>query len=196
MGRINHRRKQRKLKNNIILFVDGHVEKRYFNHININRYKSIKFKIKIGDELDYIRNYKDEVGIMVILDIDGITERNDPKKRFNNISKIINHDNVFYNNFSFEGFLLHHVCDFNAKILSSNEYDQHMRDEFGVIDSWSRNKNINNSDKILNKVTKETMEAAIIRSKSLNNHFYTNPSSNMNKLFDRLEVLEITIIED
>jgi len=132
MARKKFKRKKKRLKNNVILYVDGGVEKDYFNHLNINSKDNVYFNIKIGDERDYIRNQDDEEPHLLIVDVDATEKKVDPKKRYSDLKSLKNDDNVFFNNYAFETFLLQHVKPFNRPIMKSKEYDNDMNECFGL----------------------------------------------------------------
>lgn len=191
MARIRSRKRPRRLKNQVILFVDGEVEIEYLKHIEINRYDNVRFNVKKGNENDFINILHDEIPKMLILDIDAVTKRNDPKKRYNNI-KYITKDkdikkDVFFNNYSFETFLLLHVKDFTKRILKIDEYNKDMKAEFDIKDSWSNKKNKSNIQKVFLRIDQKSLKTALLRAKKLSSTFHKNPSSNMDKFFKRVE---------
>lgn len=189
MDRKQTRKLTKRLVNYHNLYVDGTVELEYFKHININNDSSIKLNIKIGNELDFIRNCADEIPTMVILDIDATTKKNDPKKRYLNLKKIIEgpkKKNVFFNNFSFETFLLLHVMSFSKPIYKKEEYDILMKNYFGIKDSWSVKKNEYNRRKVFSKINEETRKIAISKMKHMSKKPFRNPSSNMDKFFEEI----------
>jgi len=194
MGRIQSRKKERRLKNEIILYVDGEVEIAYFKHININQIENVRFTIKKGDEIDFLKNIEDEIPRMIILDIDAITRNNDPKKRYSNIRKVLEYGktkhNVFFNNYAFETFLLLHVTDHIEPIYHAKSYDKLIKKHFGLADNWSRHKNSSNQKLIFNKINQASLNNAIENTRKINIDVFKNPSSNMCDFFDSIQGLK------
>lgn len=194
MGRLESRKKQRRLKNEIILYVDGEVEIAYFKHININQIDNVRFSIKKGDEIEFLKNIDDEIPRMIILDIDAITKDNDPKKRYLNIDKILKdhrtNKNVFYNNYSFETFLLLHITDRIEPIYHAKAYDKLMTKYFKLKDKWSRHKDASNLKLIFSMIDQDSLNNAIERTKQFNKDAFLNPSSNMCDFFERIKYLD------
>jgi len=190
MARIQSRRRPRKLKTIIMLFVDGEVEIEYFKHININDKNNIRFVIKKGNELDFIKNMYDEVVHMVILDIDATSRTNDPKNRYLNLEKLVKDKtvkhNVFFNNYSFETFLLLHVIKKVKPIYKGKDYDSLMKKHFNIDNGWYKNKNNNNMNKIFSLINDESVKFAIENCEKISHRAFDNPSTNMHLFFERM----------
>ncbi len=191
MGKLKSRKMKRKLRNKVVLYVDGDVEIDYFRHIGICENSSLKLDIKKGDENKFFKEIYDEIPHMIILDIDAVTVGQDPKKRYENIKSLVEDhktkDMTFFNNYSFETFLLNHVCKFTKPIYNSQDYDKHMRKHFDLKDSWSNKKNQASRNKMLSKIDEEALGNAKIRSKNLSNNCFRNPSSNMDSFFEKIK---------
>jgi hypothetical protein len=187
MGRLRTNRKSRRLKNLVVVFVDGKTEIAYLKHVGINQRNNVRFDLKKGDERDFENHLSDEIPHLIVLDIDGITRQNDPKKRYERVEWLIDHsgraNDIFYNNYAFETFLLMHVTDDVPRVMSGSGYDTPMKKYFGIHQSWHDNKSDRNVQAVLAYVTDKSFEEAIKRSMACTNAWNRQPSSNMHAFF-------------
>lgn len=89
MGKLKSRKMKRKLRNKVVLYVDGDVEIDYFRHIGICENTALNLDIKKGDENKFLRDIYDDIPHINILDIDAVTVGQDPKKRYENIKSLV-----------------------------------------------------------------------------------------------------------
>lgn len=180
--------------------VDGEVEKAYFEHIQINQKEHVRFTIRIGNEEEFLKIVDDEIPVIVILDIDGTTSKNNPKKRYHKILSLTANektkDQVFFNNYAFETFLLLHVTDFSRPVAYSTEYDGMMKQHFQLGESWTDHKHQQNIEKVLKKINKETLKKALERARLICEDCFKNPSSNMNRFFEKVNQYNLPVEGD
>ena len=78
---------------------------------------------------------------------------------------------------------------FHSKIIDKKDYNKHMKDYFDV-DHWSRMKNKQNRKKVMQQIEDNDVRNSLINiSRTSICDFHQNPSSNMDKLFDKLDRL-------
>ena len=76
---------------------------------------------------------------------------------------------------------------FSKPITDKSQYDSSINDIFGV-ESWSRNKNQINRKKIMDMITKDSIEQAVINVKRLDKKIsFDNPSSNMDDCIQNIK---------
>jgi RloB-like protein len=165
----------------IRLIVDGETEEDYFNHLNnLEVYERIAFKPKRGNELDYKREKirESDNPVFFIVDIDA-------KEQDKALDKLIKNDKIFFNNYSFETFLIAHKTIPFGKVLTKKEYNQKINEHFHV-EEYKKTKE--QRKKIISQIDKGNLESALSNIKYINNdNMYKNPSSNMHELFAIIE---------
>lgn len=186
-----HYKKQSKRKTNrpikvvVKIYVDGPTEIYYWDRVNeLELFPNIHIQAKKGSYDRYLYDYNNETTFLT-LDIDN--KQKHQKKEYELLEEACKNEKVFYNNYSFETFLLHHKIKTVGRIESKYSYDKKMRRHFGV-DEWADNKCHNSRTKICKEITKESIEFCIANLKQYHRkNWNDNPSSNMDKLFDRLK---------
>ena len=93
--------------------------------------------------------------LLLILDIDNCNNNKDQLHRKEKIKKLIDSKTykgcIFYNNYSFETWLLLHKFKFNTQLTFRHNYDQFMTKYFGV-ENWSKYKNDKNRKLIMKQI--------------------------------------------
>lgn len=189
--RLVAKKKQRITKPVFIVIGEGSTEEAYvtkikqfsdFNHINI--------KFLIGDEESFetqlLEHFEIKSKVFLILDIDHLQRRD---ARYKKIARLITKykAQVFYNNYSFETWLLNHVTSFSRPILQADEYDPYFEKHFDV-KSWHRHKNARNLIKVMHKIDETTLNNAVNNIKLISsNNWDINPSSNMDVFISLLK---------
>lgn len=186
-------RPQREIKPRVIIIGDGETEEDYINRLKkIDYFKNVNLKFEKGDEDNFeikLKEHLDNIeNVFLILDIDNVKSGD----RYQKLANLINNTNynIFYNNRSFETWLLNHKINFSSSIIYSRDYNKHIKTHFAV-ESWATNKNKNNREKIMNQIDVEEVDLAKenirnISSKSWNE----NPSSNMDKFIEKIETIK------
>jgi len=180
----------------VLLVVDGNVEISYFNKLNrLGIFPKLRLKPINGNENTYKIIFKENLDLQhkyLILDIDNSDKNN--ATRAEKIRSITTHRNykdiVFFNNYSFETFILNHLNLFARPITEKTQYDDEMSKKFGIC-KWSKYKDQENTDKIIKLIDENSYQVM------LNNITYifkddcfANPSSNMHLLFEKLERIQ------
>lgn len=191
---MSHKKKQSQRKFNreyvekYKLYVDGPTEIDYFKKLNdLKVYKYLSFKPLASGVNGYEYDYE-KSKCSLIVDIDAKDKRKS-RKEYNRLSSLINNSdyNVFYNNYSFESFLLLHRNKSVKSVFSSNGYDISIKRTFDI-DEWSHDKNKFKRTKLLNNISKDDILRAKENTKLYNNkNWYDNPSTNFYKFFEFIE---------
>ncbi|HEY8364334.1 MAG TPA: RloB domain-containing protein [Haloplasmataceae bacterium] len=100
----------------------------------------------------------------------------------------------FFNNFSFETWLLNHKSFFTSKILDKKDYDMFMYKIFKV-QNWSSKKNLTQRKKIMNKIGLYDIQTALKNIEKISHEPFDNPSSNMNDLITIFHEINTDFIE-
>ncbi len=182
------KRTNRRIKTPVKIYVEGQTEISYFKHLNdLEYFTNLAIKTVKGPFEKFI--YDTNELKYIIVDIDNKQPKQ--RKESDKLTQITKDERVFFNNYSFETWLLLHKNKNVKKVLKHHSYDLEMKRTYNVI-SWSENKSKKQLNKINKQISKKDIKAAINNSKVIENHIpFTNPSSNMKKLFDELSRLNM-----
>lgn len=174
----------------VIVIGEGNTEEGYVNKVKtFSLFEKIRIKFIVGNEQNFetiLQEHLDIIDdILVILDLDNIQKGT---KRYDKILALLLKYpyQVFYNNYSFEAWLLNHVDVFAKPINAASEYDPFFKFHFSI-DTWHKYKNEQNLNKVLAVVDETSTKNAIknisvISKKDWDN----NPSSNMDKFIETI----------
>lgn len=184
------KRTQFEFKPRVIIIGDGDTEKDYFNRLkDLDYFKNVNIKFELGDESNFYTKLKEHLenkdNLFLVLDIDNVRDGG----RFDKIERLISNSdyNIYYNNYSFETWLLNHKTAFASPIFMKDQYDTHFKKHFGIV-SWSNNKNKNNRDKIMSQISELEVNNAVTNiSNIISRLWYENPSSNIDKLIEKIK---------
>jgi hypothetical protein len=114
--------------------------------------------------------------------------------KYNAIKKLVEtkkyKGQIFFNNYSFELWLLNHIDYFSKPVTDKTQYDKKMNDVFGI-ESWSKYKNERNRDQILKMIDYDSIKAASTNIKRLNRKKpFKNPSSNMDEWVNKIKKIK------
>lgn len=192
----NKKRNKAQFKPRVFVLGDGETEESYIERLKeIKYFKDVNLKFEKGNIDSFTTKLKEHLAIheniLLILDIDN--ERKN-SKRYGKIKQILDKytDQVFYNNYSFETWLLNHKEEYGKPIINKKDYNKDFKDIFGI-QSWSKYKNKENRDKVMNQISKDKVDFAkdTIKKSLAKNQWYNNPSSNMDKFIDKIFKIEI-----
>ncbi len=184
------RRPQYEIKPRVIIIGDGNLEKDYIDRLKeLNYFENVHLKFEKGDESNFHTKLKEHLenkdNVFLILDIDNVKKG----RRYEKIERLINNIeyNVFYNNYSFETWLLNHKVSFASPIIDSNQYNIHFKTYFDV-ESWSSNKNKNNREKVMNQIDVDNINVAVTNIVNISDKRWdNNPSSNMDEFISKIK---------
>lgn len=187
-----NKRKEYVIKPKAIILGDGPTEKDYVERLKeLAIFSNINLKYEKGNEENFLTKLKEHTNnsqnVLLILDIDNSNNNN--SKKHEKIKRIIKEYKiqVFYNNYSFETWLINHKKCFGKPIIASKEYDLDFQRCFKV-KSWSKNKDERNRKKVMGQITKNNIKKASKNIKTISeNHWSKNPSSNMDKFIECLK---------
>lgn len=190
--RIQSKRQTRKqfIKPLVVILGDGKTEQDYVERLKeFDCFKNVNLKYEKGSEENFEIKLKEHLhnknNVLVILDID-----NESKStlRYDKIKHLIKKykNQIFYNNYSFETWLLNHKTCFSKPVIDKKEYDEDIKKVFGV-DSWSKYKNKRNRNKIMKQIKTDDIDTACKNTKIINkNKWDNNPSSNMDLMVNKI----------
>ena len=158
-------------------------------------FQNLKFKPVKGNDISYYNTFKENYDLThkyLILDID--CSNNNNQKRAERIRTILQSkdmkDLVYFNNYSFETFLLCHMTSFTTPIVKKEEYDPFMEKHFKVV-SWGNNKDKRNIGIVVKEITEETFEKMILNVKKIyEKDCFKTPNSNMHKFFEKIKKIK------
>ncbi|MBU1142307.1 MAG: RloB family protein [Firmicutes bacterium] len=183
-------------KTAIVVIVDGNTEKKYFEKINeLGIFPNLRFKPIQGDDCSYENIFKENHDIsykFLVLDIDHCIESNTKRSiRIKTIlSKKETKDIAYFNNYSFETFLLSHLVAFGCPITEKKQYDAHMKNHF-CVSGWSKYKNERNTSLVIAKITEESFKNMMVNiARIYKENCFENPNSNMHLMFEKLEKIK------
>jgi hypothetical protein len=138
-----------------------------------------------------IKEHANNRNVVVMIDVDNSCS-DSPK--YQRIKKLMDtkkyKGQVFFNNFSFELWLLNHIDHCSKPVTDKTQYDEIMKDAFGV-ESWARNKNARNRDRIMRFIDHDSIQKAADHIRRLNKKKpLDNPSSNMDEMVDRIKKIK------
>jgi len=170
----------------VIVLGDGKTEKSYINKLKeLDLFNNVHLKYEEGSELNFkkkIKEHANNKNVIVIIDVDN-AESNSIK--YNAIKKLVDtkkyKGQIFFNNYSFELWLLNHIDYFSKPVTDKTQYDKEINDIFGI-ESWSKYKNERNRNQIMKLIDHESIQEAVTNIKRLNKKKpFKNPSSNMDE---------------
>ena len=177
-------KQKRLIKTTVVVLGDGETEESYLNRVNeLNAFPSLNLKFVKGNENNYKTKQKEHAEnphVLLIIDVDN-TQSGSTKYgliQSATTSKTTS-KNVFFNNYSFELWLLNHKVYFSKPITDKTQYDPQMKSTF-LVDSWSNNKDQTNRLKIMSSIEVTdifTAQGNVTRLGS--KQFNMNPSSNL-----------------
>jgi len=174
---------------------DGKTEKSYINKLKeLDLFNNVHLKYEEGSELNFkkkIKEHANNKNVIVIIDVDN-AESNSIK--YNAIKKLVDtkkyKGQIFFNNYSFELWLLNHIDYFSKPVTDKTQYDKEINDIFGI-ESWSKYKNERNRDQIMKLINHESIQTAVVNIKLLNKKKpFKNPSSNMDEWFNKIKKIK------
>lgn len=183
---------KRQIKNTVVVIGDGETEEAYFDRLTeLNAFPNLNFKFVKGNEHNYStrkKEYADNPHVLLILDIDNT---NPGTSKYGKIESLVKSKTtkkyVFFNNYSFEHWLLNHKMYFTKPITDKGQYDLHMKNIFSV-ESWSNNKDETNRTKIMKQLEfDDLINAKNSITKHAKKEFHLNPSSNMDEFVAYLQ---------
>ncbi len=186
------RRPEYEIKPTVIVIADGNTEKDYIDRLKkLNYFENVNLKFERGDESNFYTKLKEHLenkdNVFLILDIDNVRDGG----RYDKIARLIENVeyNIFYNNYSFETWLLNHKVNFATPIIDSSHYNIHFKNHSDV-ESWSDNKNKNNREKVMNQIDEAAINLAIVNITNLKDkRWHENPSSNMDEFISKIKVI-------
>jgi hypothetical protein len=179
----------------VIVLGDGKTEKSYINKLKeLDLFNNVHLKYEEGSELNFkkkIKEHANNKNVIVIIDVDN-AESNSIK--YNAIKKLVDtkkyKGQIFFNNYSFELWLLNHIDYFSKPVTDKTQYDKEINDIFGI-ESWSKYKNERNRDQIMKLINHESIQTAVVNIKLLNKKKpFKNPSSNMDEWFNKIKKIK------
>jgi len=179
----------------VIVLGDGKTEKSYINKLKeLDLFNNVHLKYEEGSELNFetkIKEHANNKNVIVIIDVDN-AESNSIK--YNAIKKLVDtkkyKGQIFFNNYSFELWLLNHIDYFSKPVTDKTQYDKEINDIFGI-ESWSKYKNERNRNQIMKLINHESIQTAVVNIKLLNKKKpFKNPSSNMDEWFNKIKKIK------
>lgn len=179
--------KHRRIKPTVIILGDGKTEESYINRLKeLDYFNQINLKFEQGDEFSFETKIKEhafkEKKVIIIIDIDNAQTNS---RKYNQIKKLFEtkkyKNQIFFNNYAFELWLINHYKKCGKPILDKKGYDSEMEEIFKV-SSWSDYKNENNRKKVMDKIDCQSIDNAVKNINELNQKSpFKNPSSNMDE---------------
>ncbi len=192
---IQTRKTKRYVRPTVIVLGDGETEKSYIKRLKqLEFFENIKLKYEKGNEFNFetkLKEHANNQNVIVIIDVDN-AESNSSK--YNAIKKLVDtkkyKGQIFFNNYSFELWLLNHIDYFSTPITDKTQYDKGMSDIFRI-ESWSRCKNERNRIQVMDLIDGDSIEKAVSNIKLLKKKIFTeNPSSNMDECINRIKKIK------
>ncbi len=170
----------------VIILGDGETEEAYVDRLKqLNYFSNVKLKFEIGDEFSFETKIKEHAynkEVHVIIDIDNIQPNTEKYRKIQQLYQTNKYKGqIFFNNYSFELWLLNHIRKCGKPVIKKKEYNSNMKNCFKV-ESWADNKNEINRGKIMGKINCKSIDKAAKNIKELNRKTpFANPSSNMDE---------------
>jgi hypothetical protein len=189
------KRTNRYVRPTVIVLGDGETEKSYINKLKeLDFFNSVHLKYEKGNEFNFetkIKEHANNKNVIVIIDVDN-AESNSTK--YNVIKRLLEtkkyKGQIFFNNYSFELWLLNHVDYFSKPVTDKTQYDKEINDIFGI-ESWSKFKNERNRDQIMRMINHDSIREAATKIKRLNKKKpFKNPSSNMDEWVNKIKKIK------
>lgn len=179
----------------VVVLGDGETEKSYVNRLKrLDFFKNVHLKYEKGNELNFetkIKEHANNKNVIVIIDVDNAKSNS---TKYNAIKKLVEtkkyKGQIFFNNYSFELWLLNHIDYFSKPVTDKTQYDKEMNDIFGI-ESWSKYKNERNRNQIMKLINHESIQTAATNIKQLNKKKpIKNPSSNMDDWVNKIKKIK------
>jgi len=190
--RINAKKRSNISKKIIYILGDGQTEETYINRINdLGIFSEIRLRYVNGDELNFETFLKEhlEQNSFLILDIDN-EQPLGSSCRYEKIKTIKEKftDIVYYNNYSFETWLINHKAYFCKAFINKKQYNFYIKKIFGI-SHWSEDKSEQNRNTMMSQIDSIDVEFAKQNSKRIfdESNLFANPNSNMHLMFEKLE---------
>lgn len=181
----------RQIKTRVFVVAEGMTEEEYLKRLNnLGIFPKHSFVFKKGKEDNYLLLKKQNLEnqhFYLWLDMDNLSPNS--KDRGQKINKLYQNKAyrpyIFFNNPSFETFLLNHFINLTKPITTKKEYDELFKKHLGI-ESWSNNKTKKNICKVMGKISKERFEKGLVNVRSIyKENPFVNPNSNMHLMFEK-----------
>jgi hypothetical protein len=178
----------------VIVLGDGPTEQAYIDRLKeLDYFSNVHLKFETGNEENFETKLKEHTNnphVLVIIDVDNVQSGN---KRFEEIKRLSSTKayikNIYFNNYSFETWLLNHKMYYARPITNPIHYNSDMFTCFNV-ESWYTNKSIQNRQKIVALISMSEINLATQNIKSMNQKSpFNNPSSNMDKWVEHIKTI-------
>lgn len=160
----------------------------------LNFFSNVNLKYEKGSESNFetkIKEHASNMHVLVIIDVDNVesnTEKYKLIKRLHETKKY--KGQIFFNNYSFELWLLNHINYFSKPVIKKIAYDGSMKDTFNVL-TWSKYKNQRNRDKVMSHINYDSINHAMKNIKQLDKKTpFENPSSNMDEWVEKINKIK------
>jgi len=189
------KRTNRYVRPTVIVLGDGETEKSYINKLKeLDFFSNVHLKYEKGNEFNFetkIKEHANNKSVIVIIDVDNAETSS---AKYNAIKRLLEtkkyKGQIFFNNYSFELWLLNHIDYFSKPVTDKTQYDKEMDDIFGV-ESWSKYKNERNRSQIMKMIDNDSIKAASANIKLLNKKKpFKNPSSNMDEWVNKIKKIK------
>ena len=189
------KRTNRYVRPTVIVLGDGETEKSYINKLKeLDFFSNVHLKYEKGNEFNSetkIKEHANNKSVIVIIDVDNAETSS---AKYNAIKRLLEtkkyKGQIFFNNYSFELWLLNHIDYFSKPVTDKTQYDKEMDDIFGV-ESWSKYKNERNRSQIMKMIDNDSIKAASANIKLLNKKKpFKNPSSNMDEWVNKIKKIK------
>lgn len=178
-------KKSRNVRPLVIIIGDGETEESYVERLKeLDYFSNVHLKFEKGNEDSFETKMKEHAGIhrvLVIIDVDGTQPRTKKGRKIKRLIDIKSYSKqVFFNNCSFETWLLNHRNPFLKPMITQKQYDPYIDTCFGV-KSWANNKDKRNRENITKQIDSKSIDCAVKNIKIISKNPFDNPSSNMDK---------------
>jgi len=189
------KRTNRYVRPTVIVLGDGETEKSYINKLKeLDFFSNVHLKYEKGNEFNFetkIKEHANNKSVIVIIDVDNAETSS---AKYNAIKRLLEtkkyKGQIFFNNYSFELWLLNHIENFSKPVTDKTQYDKEMNDIFGI-ESWSKYKNERNRYQIMRMIDHDSIQEAILNIKRLNKKKpFKNPSSNMDEWVTKIKKIK------
>jgi hypothetical protein len=183
---------QRYVRPMVIVLGDGPTEQAYIDRLKeLDYFSNVHLKFEKGNEENFETKLKEHTNnphVLVIMDVDNVQSGID---RFEEIYRLTNtkayKKQIYFNNYSFETWLLNHKTYFARPITVQDQYNPDMLNQYGV-ESWYANKNAQNRKIVVDSISISDINTAIQNVVNMNQkNPFNNPSSNMDEWVDHIK---------
>lgn len=189
------KRTNRYVRPTVIVLGDGETEKSYINKLKeLDFFNNGHLKYEKGNEFNFetkIKEHANNKNVIVIIDVDNAGSNS---SKYNAIKKLVEtkkyKGQIFFNNYSFELWLLNHINYYSKPVTDKVQYDKEMNDIFGI-ETWSKYKNERNRNQIMKMIDYDSIKAATTNIKRLNKKKpFKNPSNNMDEWVNKIKEIK------